>query len=74
MMDKFRYLKISLAIVLGMVGVKMLITDWLKSTLGPNFNFYLLGAVLLTLALGVIASVLANRRDARRSGAAAAVG
>jgi hypothetical protein len=42
--------------------------------LGPNFNFYLLGAVLLTLALGVIASVLANRRDARRSGAAAAVG
>jgi hypothetical protein len=48
-----------------MVGVKMLVADWLKATLGPNFNFYLLGAVLLTLVLGVIASVLANRRDAR---------
>jgi tellurite resistance protein TerC len=66
MMDKFRYLKVSLAVVLGTVGVKMLITDWLKATLGPNFNFYLLGAVLLTLALGVVASVIANRRDAAR--------
>jgi tellurite resistance protein TerC len=69
MMDQFRYLKVSLAVVLALVGVKMLVADWLKAAMGPNFNFYLLGAVLLTLALGVVASVLANRRDARAAGA-----
>ena len=58
----------SLEIVLVIVGVKMLVADCLKAALGPHFNFYLLGAVLLTLALGVIASVLANRRDARAAG------
>ena len=70
MIDKFRYLKVSLALVLGMVGVKMLAANWLKAAIGPNFNFYLLAAVLLTLAAGVAASVLANRRDARRVPAA----
>jgi tellurite resistance protein TerC len=63
MMDKFRYLKVSLAVVLALVGGKMLAVPWLKATLGPSFNFYLLGAVLVTLALGVIASVVVNRRD-----------
>ena len=65
MMDKFRYLKVSLAIVLAMVGTKMLAAGWLKATVGPNFNFYLLGAVLLVLGGGVVASILANRRDTR---------
>jgi len=63
MMDKFRYLKVSLAVVLALVGGKMLAVPWLKATLGPSFNFYLLGAVLVTLTLGVIASVVVNRRD-----------
>jgi tellurite resistance protein TerC len=66
MIDKFRYLKVSLALVLAMVGAKMLAASWLKATIGPNFNFYLLGAVLLTLAAGVVASMIANRRDALR--------
>ena len=66
MIDKFRYLKVSLAVVLALVGAKMLGSGWLKAAIGPNFNFYLLGAVLLTLAAGVIASIVANRRDARR--------
>jgi predicted tellurium resistance membrane protein TerC len=57
---------VSLAVVLGMVGTKMLAASWLKATIGPNFNFYLLGAVLLTLAVGVVASMVANRRDAGR--------
>jgi TerC family integral membrane protein len=64
MMDKFRYLKASLAVVLALVGAKMLAAPWLKATLGANFNFYLLGAVLLTLAAGVVASIRANRREA----------
>jgi tellurite resistance protein TerC len=59
MMDKFRYLKVSLAIVLALVGAKMLAASWLKATIGPNFNFYLLGAVLLTLAGGASPGVSA---------------
>ena len=62
MIDKFRYLKVSLAAVLGVVGAKMLAASWLKATIGPNFNLYLLAAVLLTLAAGVVASIVVDRR------------
>ena len=68
---KFRYLKVSLAAILGLVGVKMLVAEWVKETIGPNFNFYLLGLVALILAGGVVASMLAVRREeaaARASG------
>ena len=58
MINKFRYLKVSLAIVLAMVGTKMLVASWLKSVLGANFNFYVLGAVMLVLAGGVVASLM----------------
>jgi len=51
--DKFGYLKYSLALILALVGVKMLMADWLKDTFGPNFNFMLLGMVALILAGGV---------------------
>jgi tellurite resistance protein TerC len=54
--EKFRYLKVSLAAVLGLVGVKMLVADLLKEYLGPNFNFWLLGMVALILVVGVAAS------------------
>jgi tellurite resistance protein TerC len=67
MMDKFRYLTVSLAVVLAVVGGKMLAAPWLKAALGANFNFYLLAVVLGVLAAGVIASVIANRRDMRRT-------
>lgn len=62
MLDKFRYLKVSLALVLMVVGVKMLIAEWLKGMLGSSFNFYLLGLVLLILAAGVAGSLIAERR------------
>ena len=64
--DKFRYLKVSLATILGVVGIKMLVADLLKEYIGPNFNFYLLGLVALILVTGVIASIIAARRDERR--------
>ena len=66
MLDRFRYLKVSLALVLLVVGVKMLLAEWLKGMLGNGFNLYLLGVVILILALGVVGSMLADRRDARR--------
>jgi tellurite resistance protein TerC len=62
MIDKFRYLKVSLAAVLVLVGVKMMTHAQLRAWLGEHFNLYLLGAVLLILAAGVGASLLANRR------------
>jgi tellurite resistance protein TerC len=65
MMDKFRYLKPALALVLMVVGVKMLTAKWLKEWLGEHFNVYLLGVVFAILATGVIASLWANRRDAK---------
>jgi tellurite resistance protein TerC len=66
MMDKFRYLKVSLAAVLALVGAKMLAGGWLKDVLGEGFNLYVLGVVV-----GVLASLWADRRVRRgRSGAA----
>jgi len=63
LMDKFRYLKVSLAIILAMVGVKMLFAGPIKKALGPNFNFYLLIAVMLILVGGVLASVKAPPKE-----------
>jgi tellurite resistance protein TerC len=63
MVQKFRYLKISLALILLVVGVKMLMAGWLNEVLGKSFNLYVLVTVLAILAAGVAASVLADRRD-----------
>ncbi|HTL30437.1 MAG TPA: TerC family protein [Tepidisphaeraceae bacterium] len=65
MMDKFRYLKPALACVLLLVGVKMLAHQPLRSLLGEHFNLYMLGAVLLILAIGVVASLASKREPAR---------
>jgi tellurite resistance protein TerC len=62
MVDKFRYLKVSLAVVLMAVGVKMLLAKWLKLVLGKHFNLYLLAVILSILAAGMATSVLAERR------------
>ena len=65
-MKKFRYLKVSLALVLMVVGVKMLLAEWLKIALGKHFNLYLLLVVLVILVAGVAGSVLAERRSMGR--------
>jgi len=63
MIDSFRYLKVSLALVLVVIGGKMMIHGWLKAWLGPSFNFYVLGVVGGIIATGVVASLIARRRD-----------
>src|SRR3990170_5115839 len=45
MLNQFRYLKVALALVLMLVGVKMLTAKWLKELIGDSFNLYLLGVV-----------------------------
>ncbi|HXF96913.1 MAG TPA: TerC family protein [Gemmatimonadales bacterium] len=66
MVERFRYLKVALAAILFVVGVKILVAPWLKVVVGERFNLFLLGLVLGILAGGVAASLLADRRDARR--------
>ena len=61
MLNKFRYLKLSLALVLMVVGMKMLIAEWLKQVLGSSFNFYVLGVVLLILAAGIAGSLIVGQ-------------
>ena len=65
LVDRFRYLKVSLALVLLAVGVKMLLAEWLKLALGKHFNLYLLTGVLGILAAGVVGSLIAERRSMR---------
>ncbi len=62
MLRSFRYLKVSLSLVLILVGAKMLGATWLRAVLGDHFNLVLLAAVVLILAGGVIASLLAGDR------------
>jgi tellurite resistance protein TerC len=67
MVRKFRYLKVALACVLLLVGIKMLLAEWLKVVLGRHFNLYLLGAVVAILAAGVLASLWVSRDPERAS-------
>jgi len=67
MIGMFRYLKPALALVLALVGVKMLAASWLKEIFSTNYNFYVLGMILAILSAGVIASIVANRKPAPSS-------
>jgi tellurite resistance protein TerC len=68
LIDKFRYLKTALSLVLLVVGLKMLFAGWLKAIVGSHFNLYLLLVIVAILAGGVVASLVADRRAARREG------
>ena len=63
MVQKFKYLKPALALVLLVVGAKMLAAEWLKLALGKHFNLYLLAGIVTILAGGVVASIMADRRS-----------
>ena len=65
LMDKFHYLKVSLAVLLAVVGAKMMAHKQLKAALGDDVHFYLLGVTVLILGAGVVASLVSNRRAAR---------
>jgi tellurite resistance protein TerC len=55
---RFRYLDETIAIVLGLVGVKLLIEDVVE--IGPLASFAVIAA---SFTVGIIASVIADRRD-----------
>ena len=63
--DRFRYLKVGLALVLIFVGTKMLLGKVFHLDPMPS-----LAVILSILGASIAASVLADRRDARGSAAA----
>lgn len=62
LIQKFRYLKVSLSLVLAIVGVKMLAAKWIKAWLGESTNFWLLGLIFIVLIGGGVASWIVDKR------------
>jgi tellurite resistance protein TerC len=58
-MGRFHYLKLSLAVLLALIGVKMLLKDVLHDV--PGLIYYTLGAIALVLTVGIVASLLRTR-------------
>ena len=58
---RFRHLKVSLALVLTLVGVKMLLGERVRLWLGEDANLYLLGVIFLILLGGGVWSWVADR-------------
>lgn len=65
MLDRFCYLKVSLAAILLVIGFKMILADQFRSYFGDHFNVSLLGLVLLILATGIVASLLRSKSKRR---------
>jgi tellurite resistance protein TerC len=63
-MDRLHYLNRSLAGILALIGVKMLLKDVLHAV--PGLMYYTLGAIVLFLAAGVIASLIWTKPDSKR--------
>jgi tellurite resistance protein TerC len=61
LMRRFRYLDETIAIVLGLVGLKLLIEHWVH--IGPVQSLLI---VLAAFAIGMVASVIADRRERDR--------
>jgi tellurite resistance protein TerC len=59
LMGKFHYLKLALAIILMVVGIKMLAEHWIKQNvwLDRNIGFLTLGFIAITLTTAVLASL-----------------
>lgn len=61
LMDRFRYLKMSLVFILAFVGVKMILSHHHPVPTGVSLSF--IGGILV---VGVLASILASHRDSAR--------
>ncbi|MGH9265825.1 MAG: TerC family protein [Acidimicrobiales bacterium] len=59
MADRFRYLNLGLGVILGFVGIKMLIVEWYHFP-----TWVSLGVIAGVLAVTVVLSLRAERRDA----------
>jgi len=62
-MDKFSYLKYSLAIILVFVGIKMILHHYLKENNLEIPEWVSLGVIVVSLAGGVVFSLFKNRHE-----------
>jgi tellurite resistance protein TerC len=69
MLDRFRYLNLGLAAILGFVAAKLLLADVWHPPIALS-----LGVIVAALAGAALASVAAERRDARHGGPAPPAG
>jgi tellurite resistance protein TerC len=58
LIEKFRYMKWSLALILVVVGAKMMARHWIHQAVGDYASLYLLGLVALLLGAGIVGSIL----------------
>jgi tellurite resistance protein TerC len=65
LMVRLPYLKYSLAAILSLIGAKMLFKDVLHEV--PGLMYYTLGAIVLLLAAGVIASLMRTKAGTKAS-------
>jgi len=64
LIERFRYLKVSLSVILTLVGAKMLAAHWLHAWLGESLNFWMLGLVAGILLVGAATSLVAEKKEA----------
>lgn len=67
LMRQFRLLKLSVAIILVVVGAKMLSSPWSRWLSGPDSDLWLLGLILLNVVGGVVASIRSARMAAAQN-------
>ena len=65
LLERFKYLRVSLSIILALVGIKMLASQWLVASIGDSLNFWMLGLVAGILLVGALASSASQRATAR---------
>ncbi len=64
MIAKFRYLQISLSVILGYVGVKLLCLDVIHHYhLNDIVTWLSLGVIVVAMIAGIVASIAVNRRE-----------
>ena len=64
-MDKFSYLKFSLAVILVFVGMKMMLHHYLKENNLEIPEWISLGIIVVSLAGGVVFSLIKNKQEER---------
>jgi len=64
LIEKFRYLKVSLSVILALVGAKMLAAQWLQAWIGESLNSWMLGIVAGILLVGAVVSMMADKKEA----------
>lgn len=66
LIDKFRYLKPALSLVLVLVGAKMLAAKQLKGSLGESYNLTVLAVILAVLGTGIVTSLIVGYHEGQK--------